>query len=318
MIMGSRLLGNGGIFLSLLLLPAALLAQSTTLTGIVVEATSGQPVPFATVEIRARHSGVQATEAGTFVLELPGQLAATDSVRVTSLGFAARMLPLPLPSPCRLALSPLPISLAEVVVRPSRSKPVRVGPSEKGEKFGFSNGKLAAQGSKGWQVARQFANVPPGSIQAVAFYVKPNRNCGKNTMSAPFRVRVYAADGPGGSPGTDLLTSSVITAATSSGWHEVDLVPFQLQIPTAGFFVAMEWLYTSPDFGCEYTTYVAETHEKKMAYNYGQAIGGYLDDAPALSWYLTAGYPWQPFKSRPPYPDKSNMNAAIQAIVQPY
>lgn len=157
-------------------------------------------------------------------------------------------------------------------------------------------------------------------VQAVRFYVKPNSQCGKASAKAPFRVRLYAADGPDGAPGTDLLTTSVLTAAPGKGWHEVDLLRHQIQVPTAGFYVAMEWLYTDDAFGCTYTHHNPETKEKKSGYAYGQTLGGYLDLSPPVTWYLSGGYTWQQFGHHPTLQiqDKGqNRNAAIQAVIQP-
>ena len=296
--------------------PLALRAQGPTLTGTVVEAGTGKPVPFATVEVPARHIGVQATEAGTFTLALPGALEKSDSLRVASLGFIPSMLPFPKTMPCQLALSALAVPLTEVVVRPSTTKPVRLGPTEEGTKFGFGSNKIQTTESGGWQVARKFAGGPVGVLEAVSFHVRPG-SCGRESVQAPFRVRLYAADGPGGAPGTDLLTASVLTAAPRKGWHEVDLAKFQVRTPDTGFYVAMEWLYTAERFVCEYTTVVQATKEKKLAYSYGQLLGGYLDATSSATWYLSAGHPWQQFVPRGSLLDKGNMNAAIQAVVQP-
>ena len=297
--------------------PLALRAQVPALTGTVVEAGTGRAIPFATVEVPTRHLGVQATAAGTFSLALPGALGPADSLRVASLGFAPRMVAPPAAMPCQLALLALAVPLPEVVVRPSAAKPVRLGPTADASGFGFGNGKIQAMGSSGWQIARKFTSGPMGTLQAVSFYVRPNGNCGRQSVEAPFRVRVYAADGPGGAPGTDLLTASVLAAAAKKGWHEVDLTKFQLRTPEAGFYIAMEWLYTADRFGCEHLVKIQATKEKKSAYSYGQSLGGYLDATEPDTWYLSAGYSWQQFKPRGVLINRGNMNAAIQVVVQP-
>ena len=55
----------------LALLPIAAQAQQVSLTGSVVDAASGQVMPFAIMEIPTWHTGVQTTEQGAFVLALP-------------------------------------------------------------------------------------------------------------------------------------------------------------------------------------------------------------------------------------------------------
>lgn len=310
-----RLLGAAAF----LLLCAQANAQSATLSGTVVDAASGQPIPFAVVEIPARHLGVQATEQGTFVLELPAALAPADSLRATSLGYRARQLAVPAASPCRLQLRTSAVALPEAVVRPP-GPPTVLGPTADGGKSGFSGSVVSAIGSKGWQVARKFEGGSRGIIQAVRFFIKPGSHCEKISLQAPFRVRVYAADGPDGAPGTDLLTTSVLTAARRKGWHEVDLLLYQLMVPSTGFYVAMEWVYTEPQFGCEYIYTIYGQKEKKTGHSYGPSLGGYYAAAPSLTWYLTTGYPWQPFTHRalPGIPDKGEIHsAAIQALIQP-
>lgn len=308
----------------LLALPTTLLAQQTTLTGTVVDASSGRPIPFATVELPTRQVGVQATETGTFTLAMPASLASADSLRVASLGFATRMMALPGTgaAPVRLELRALPVSLAEVVVQGSRAPLVRLGPTENPTgRSGFGGGELRATGSKGWQIARRFDGGATGFLQAVRFYVKPNQSCGKLTGQAPFRVRVYVADGPNGAPGTDLLTTSVVTAAIKTGWHEIDLTQHQITTTSAGFYVAMEWLYTSAEFGCERSYPIPRSKARKTSYSYGQSLSGYISAAPNTTWYLSAGHQWQQIR---PFAIKignanvgDNLNAAIQAIIQP-
>lgn len=303
----------------LLLVCARAGAQSAPLTGTVTDAASGQAVPFAIVEIPTRHIGMQATEQGTFVLALPGALAPTDSLRVTSLGYYARQLAVPAASPCQLPLRATAVALPEAVVRPPGPATV-LGPGADGDKIGFAQGNLRAVSSQGWQVARRFENAPAGVVQAVRFYVKPNGHCGKASAKTPFRVRLYAADGPAGAPGTDLLTASVLTAAQGKGWHEVDLLRYQIPVPAAGFYVAMEWLYTDGSFGCEYTYTRVGEKEKRTNYAYGQSLGGFIDLTSPATWYLSTGYPWQQFALHPMVhvQDKDqNRNAAIQAVIQP-
>ncbi|MBF9141503.1 carboxypeptidase regulatory-like domain-containing protein [Hymenobacter properus] len=315
--LGRKYTVGPALLAGLLLAGAKVRAQAVALSGVVVDAVSGQPVPFAVVEIRARHLGVQTTEQGQFTMDLPTACTTSDSLQVSSLGFAPRVVAVPGVSPCRLALRPLAVALPEAVVRPSTARPVLLGPAGAGDKAGFGGGAgMSAAHSSGWQVARRFTEAPAGTIQAVRFYVKPNPHCGKTSVTAPFRVRLYAADGPNGAPGTDLLTTSVISAAGKAGWHEVNLANYQVAVPTGGFFVAMEWLYTKPDFGCEFH-YVTSTKEQKTVSVYGQSLGGYRNATEPPGWYLSAGYPWQTFRALPDHAALGSQSAAIQALVQP-
>lgn len=175
-----RLLGAAAF----LLLCAQANAQSATLSGTVVDAASGQPIPFAVVEIPARHLGVQATEQGTFVLELPAALTPVDSLRATSLGYRARQFVVPAASPCRLALPTAAVALPEAVVRPP-GPPTVLGPTADGGKSGFSGSVVSAIGSKGWQVARKFEGGSRGIIQAVRFFYQTWFSLRENILTSP-------------------------------------------------------------------------------------------------------------------------------------
>ena len=82
----------------------------------------------------------------------------------------------------------------------------------------------------------------------------------------------------------------------------------------------MEWVYTEPKFGCEYIYTTYGEKDKKTDHSYGPSLGGCYDASPPSTWYLTTGYPWQPFTHRtlPGIPDKDEIsNAAIQTLIRP-
>ena len=77
-----------------------------------------------------------------------------------------------------------------------------------------------------------------GIIKKVSFFMSE-----RGHVQEPFRIRIYRADGPNHSPGTNLLTENIITAAHSGGqWFTVDLSSYVVDVPHDGFFVAMEWI----------------------------------------------------------------------------
>lgn len=303
-----------------LLLPTLAYAQTLpTLTGTVQEAATKTAVPYAVVELPTRHLGVQADQEGRFSLPLPPDLAPTDSLTVSALGYRRRRVAVA--AAARVTLEALPLALQEVVVRGTQAAPVVLGPREKaGRNGGFGQNGLTADKRTGYQMARLFAQPPTGQLTAVRFYVKPGRaTCARQLVQAPFRVRVYAADGPAGAPGTDLLTQTVLAAAAKPGWLTVDLTAFSLPTSASGFFVAMEWLYTDDRYFCQTTELNPTTKARTVATHYGQTLGGYWRPQDlGTTWYLATGYPWQKMRplalpGKPPQFDEP----AIQAIIQP-
>jgi hypothetical protein len=306
------------LFFAVLLAGAgAPLYAQRALVGTVHDA-QGAAVPFAVIELPARHLGVQANQDGHFLLPLPADLAPTDSLAVSALGFQRLRLAVPTTAAARLQLQALPVALTGVTVRAAAIAPEWLGPEEDTERFGFSQNNLSPEKNTGWQIARYFQPLAAGYLTGARFFVKADGagNCDKTLLKAPFRVRIYTADGPNGSPGTDLLTTSVLASAAKSGWVTVDLRPYNLAFPAQGVFVAMEWVYTSDQFLCSYQYTQPPAKEKKTGTRYGQILGGRLTPQ-TQTWYHTITYGWRKFQSRDQTGQLRIGDAAIQAQYMP-
>lgn len=305
-----------------LLLSVALLLSLTqplhaqrTLTG-TVQDQQGAAIPFAVIELRSQQLGVQADDKGRFSLPLPAG-ADSDSLAVSALGYRLMRVVVPAAAGCTLQLAALPVALSEVVVRATAVATQWLGPEKGAERFGFGQSGLSAEKNAGWQIARYFSSAEAGYLTDARFYVKSDGfgDCSKTLYQAPFRVRVYAANGPGGSPGTDLLTRTVLVSAAKPGWVSVDLRPHNIAFPSEGLYVAMEWVYTSDQFFCTYQ-YTSNTKEKKTATRYGQTLGG-RPTAETQTWHLALGREWRKFRV-PNTTGKTFIgDAAIQAGFQP-
>ncbi|SES70837.1 carboxypeptidase-like regulatory domain-containing protein [Hymenobacter actinosclerus] len=286
-----------------------------TLTG-TVQDPQGAAVPFAVLELPTHKLGVQADDEGRFSLPLPAGLAPTDSLTVSALGYERRRVLVPVGATVALQLAALPVSLNEVVVRPGAAE--WVGFESEPKDFGYGQNGLSKEKNTGWQIARLCQPTTNGYLVAARFFVKPGIHCGKTGVRAPFRVRVYAADGPNGSPGTDLLFTTVLAAAPQKGWVTVDLNRYGIEFPQRGVYVAMEWVYTSDEFLCSYTYTTPDSRQKKEGFSYGQSLAAqWVPEAQARTWYYTIKYGWRKFDSRDPTGQQRVGDAAIQARFQP-
>ena len=83
-----------GFRLLLFLLLAWGVRAQTEYAGSVVDAETGQPIPFVNVGVVGRSIGTVSDVDGSFVLELPpNRLSGTDLIRVSSLGYEPVVLP---------------------------------------------------------------------------------------------------------------------------------------------------------------------------------------------------------------------------------
>ena len=295
-------------------------AQSSSLTGTVVDAASGQAVPFAIVEIPARHIGVQASEQGAFVLALPEALASADSLRVSSLGYYSQPFAVLVASQCRLPLRAYAVALPEAVVRPSPNAPLILGATGTNPSLRFrSSGEAAQRG--GHQIARFFPATSAAYLQSVGFYMNNSLAatlgpCNSKLLnSAPFRVRIYAADGKDGAPGTDVLTNTLLAAAPrKTGWFTVDLRARNIHLPETGFYVAMEWVYTDAQYLCEFQVTNSSAKTKSSLIWYGQTLEATAEEK-SLTWSYDVGKGW---RKNPIFrPGYGPENPMIQAALLP-
>lgn len=95
--------------------------DTTTVTGIVVEAGTGEPVPGALVSMQVEDWGVMTSADGAFLL--PGVPEGQTTLEVTALGYADLLLTQPVLSgmePLRVELQPDPILLDGIRVMADR------------------------------------------------------------------------------------------------------------------------------------------------------------------------------------------------------
>ncbi|MBD2770394.1 carboxypeptidase-like regulatory domain-containing protein [Hymenobacter sp. BT664] len=111
------------LVLCLWVLPAA--AQHIVISGQVVEATNGEPVPFASIFIPKTSTGVTADAEGRFKLAVTGT---PDSIAVSALGFATqrRKLSGAEAQTVLFRLKSGGVALTEVIVRPGENPAFRI------------------------------------------------------------------------------------------------------------------------------------------------------------------------------------------------
>lgn len=130
------------------LLPVLLAGQSTlTITGVVVEASNGNAMPFVAITLKKNLSGTVSNEGGRFEFTLPAALT-DDTLQFTAFGFKRSLVPL------KMADAPLAIRLQQTTL-PLKESDVRLLPAE-------SYVRLAVQGLKN--------NYPQQPFIALAYY----------------------------------------------------------------------------------------------------------------------------------------------------
>ncbi len=264
----------------LLILPALSMAQENRLSGRIVDQKTKEPIPFASIGLKEEQTGALTNEYGFFQMAMPTKNA-QDSLVVLALGYKrvavlvkrgnANLADLIVEVPKRV------IELGNVTVKGGKVKDLSLGSKS------TTPGEGMIQGMPGSQYAffvKNDKNKKLGNVRSVSFYIGEH-----GFPREPFRVRLYKPDGNYNSPNTDILTENVVVSAPKGGeWYTIDLTPYNIEAPTEGFFVAMEWIVSGDKF---YTTNFMDTYTP-----YGQIMRPTFEFKESRTWSYTMGKGW--------------------------
>lgn len=263
-----------------LLLPALSFAQENKISGRVVDEKTKEPIPFASIGLKEEQTGALTNEYGYFQIPMP-EKNPQDSLVVVALGYFHKAV---------LIKPGIKIQdmIIEVPKRAIELKEVKVVSSAKIKNLDLGSksntpGEGMIQGMPGSQYAFFVKNDKGkklGNVRSVSFYIGEN-----GFPREPFRVRLYKADGNYNSPNTDLLTENIVVSAPKGGeWYTIDLTQYNIEAPTEGFFVAMEWIVSGDKF---YTTNFMDNYTP-----YGQILRPTFEFKESRTWNYTIGRGW--------------------------
>lgn len=202
-----------------------------------LDANTRLPVPYTSLSLRTEHDWTLANAKGHFTLAAPKK-SATDTLLLDCPGY--------LPRPVVLrnrAFADTTLMLEKIATTP-KAQPVNFTPAtvQRLGALAKKPGEGMIMGLAGSQFALLMVPSPKhrlGSIRNVSFFIGEN-----GFPKDSFRIRIYRADGPNHSPGTDLLNNNLIVAAPGGGqWFTVDVSKYNVEVPRDGFLVAMEWVF---------------------------------------------------------------------------
>ena len=252
--------------------------------GQVVDAESGEPIPFATVRWEIG-SGDYTNREGEF--ELPSDVIA--EVIVSCVGYKADTVGVVSKEFLKIKLSPDMTELIPLTISDKPIKPIRLGVEKKAKRMS------AFAGNEGFQVAIFIPNGETGKellIKKAFYHLRGGMSGSKVTKpkNSFFRVRIYEPD-LNGKPGADLLNKNLIVyPERNKGWAEVDLSDYWILVPKNGLFVAIEWIEGTPT--AEYKS-TNQNGKKNIREDFGSPIKLHLSENKNLSlWYKSTPLGW--------------------------
>ncbi len=296
------------LLLSFLLAVGYSFGQDLSLKGKIMDAQTNEPLPYATIELHSLRTGTIANNSGDFELSVNSMNQSIDTLEFSYLGYDKRAFSvadfLRLENKT-ISLKSSNVSLGEVVVLPQKYKTVELG--------------ILDKKSESWQVTNLFNNKignyiankkqQIGWIRSVSFYIDTVGH-----PETPFRVRIYDLNHEKNCPGDDILNENVIVSAKEPGWFSVDLTNFKIQFPVDGMFVMMEWINSGDKYFHEKEMHMKNENGQTVVVRrkfYGQVIGSVFRQPKMITWGITLGNDWIPYKLY----SKGYINAMIRAEI---
>jgi hypothetical protein len=214
-----------------LLFPIVSWAQ-IKLVGKVINTHTKEAIPYVNIENFRSQLGAQSNQDGIFELNLP-KGENSDTLKISCLGYETQLVTnLEDNQQLILELKPSIFQLDEVVVKRKSSVEKTIGIiNTRGRIIQAFNQHQQVPGLQRavlMETERKF-----GSISKVHFFI------GKGLYNAPFRVRIY--ENENNKPGNDILNKSLeFSAYKKNAWNDFDISAYHLEIPSNGFWVAME------------------------------------------------------------------------------
>lgn len=223
-----------GLILIFLFFYLSSLSQSVAIVD-----STGQPVPYATIELPKKNMALFADRNGVIDIAL-FKAVGKDSLMVSSIGYRTRIVEANKLSG-KVILNRQVKELEEAFVFKGKWKKENWGSLKKpGLLFGFGcSWSLNGPGSQiGKIINHSDRNKKPAWIYKIVFYTV------RSEVTTPVRLRIYTI-GEKGYPDRDLLTHTIIEKIDKGkGWLEFDLADNAIRIPEKGLIVAAEYFDT--------------------------------------------------------------------------
>lgn len=220
----------------LVVLGQATAAGAQSVQGHVADAATGQAVPFVNIGVVGKDLGTVANEQGAYQLPFREALA-NDTVRVSSIGYRARLLTLrALQAQPNVALTAADVTLGEVQVQAKslfrRTSTLGHTTNSTGSVVHLNNKSLGAEVGTVISLKRK-----PTRLLTAHFNVASNA-----VGPLVLRVNLYRLDRRGRPTDTKLLSHNLIVqSGITHGTLDVDLTREQLVVDE-NFFLALEWI----------------------------------------------------------------------------
>ena len=200
--------------------------QGQTITGKVVDASTGEPLAYVYIELVGRPLRTNSDETGNFKLEING-LPDDATIRFSTIGYPAHTFSikeLAGNDEIKVKLESVTVPLSEVVITPKKTRKAGMTKCAAGPTYGFEIGHLGKEYETGLKI--ELGELP---AFVKSLHVRVHKNSVDSTL-----LRLHVRNIINGLPGKELLSQNIIIPISKkSGWADIDLSKYQLSLQGA-------------------------------------------------------------------------------------
>ncbi|MDX9845598.1 MAG: carboxypeptidase-like regulatory domain-containing protein [Tenuifilaceae bacterium] len=245
--------------------------------GVVLDAESQQPIPYANIAIEGKSYGTTSNLKGEFVIT---ESPSSGRVVISAIGYSTALVDID-GKELVVILEPRQYQIDAVVVRPRRNRNELVV-----DKLSNDASNSFACNGYAWINAKFFEPKPEYTHFP---FVKQIRILTRSAIrSAKFNVRLLKAN-ENGEPGEEILNQNLIaTARLGKRSVTIDLTQWNIQFPSYGLFVALEWLIID-DNRYEFTYTIKDKKGKHKGIWYEPKFIVYQEPGESNTWGYHGG-----------------------------
>lgn len=282
--------------LCILLFPFTGIAQEI-IKGKIIDSSTGNAIPYATVGLAKQNTGTNANEQGEFTISC--QQPEIDTLIISCVGYVTNRA-----SVKDFRANPILILILNI----KRLKPVviknkwafsEVGTSKKTLAYGLTS--TGSQSQAATKLTAPFTNT---------FLQTLNIRTSKYGGEGKFRVHVFDFDSVSKGPG-DELTDTVIEVNSKPGITTIDMLPYQISIPGKDFFVSVEWLRIP--FNAKISTALYEgKNTEQLTYSPHVCFTKEPQSSSDEIWGLAYSGRWYPMTDKKYFPNSLAISATLK------
>ncbi len=227
--MKTLLLYSAFIILSL----NSVLAQ-ITVSGKILDKETNKNVDFVAISVKSKNIGIYTDSLGKFILK---NCDDNDTLIIKHISYKKELIPITYFSQDSVFfITPEPIILKEVVVKPQKTKEYKVGYTN-----GNSNSSLRS--FKGYEVATLIENdkkIENSHIKEIVLYVKKEKEIS-------FYIRTHIYTNENNRPGCEIKYDNLHLLKNKKGIIKIDISNYMIPFPVNGLFIGVEWVGMEPE-----------------------------------------------------------------------